>query len=186
MDKGRVENISKKKLEIDGRIIYLVKWENLSEPSWEYAEDLGNDDDLVKHFEEKYGRTNKSEIDTSSPICSKKKLKIEKKVDSANSSILTNITRNVDLTNSLTQGDPDDDYDVKTNWDIDTPLCVKKLLNRPEDDRKYCIVEWNTRSDGTTPADDEVLYSIMKEKYPEILIDFFESRWLSNKLLLTK
>jgi hypothetical protein len=82
-------------------------------------------------------------------------------------------------------GNPDDNPDdLKANLEYDTPLCVKRL-QKSYNGPTMVEVEWNQRSDGMTPNNELVLYQKIKDKFPEVLIQFYEERLLTNKTKLT-
>ena len=73
--------------------------------------------------------------------------------------------------------EPEERIDEEGTIEKDVPLRVvsgKQHKNNPLD--LICTVEWKKRDDGKKPADSEVKNSVLKEKYPSVLIEFYESK----------
>jgi hypothetical protein len=169
-DKRIVEDIMKKKKSIEGKLIYLVKWEGSAIPTWEPVERFRNTDmAAIRRFEAR----NEKMFKVTQP---------ERGGYESSNSILDNTMKPSE--HSTQVGDyPDDDFEVRANWDIDSPLSVKCIKQCEE--KYYCEVEWNSRSDGTTPSNELVPYGRVRESYPELLIEFFEARLTLKKINLS-
>lgn len=73
--------------------------------------------------------------------------------------------------------EPEERIDEEGTIEKDVPLRVvsaKQHKNNPLD--LICTVEWEKREDGKKPANSEVKNSVLKEKYPIVLIDYYESK----------
>ena len=52
-----------------------------------------------------------------------------------------------------------------------------KIINaRKEGDIVYCLIDWETRPNGVKPKTSEVTTNEFGEKYPYMLIEFYESK----------
>ncbi len=45
-----------------------------------------------------------------------------------------------------------------------------------KDNEVLCCMEWNKRYDGTLPKHSFLSNKILKEKYPQLLLDYYESK----------
>ena len=72
---------------------------------------------------------------------------------------------------------------MEGNIEEDIPLKIlssKQNIKDPKD--LLCLVEWEKRKDGTKPTNSQVRNSLIKQKYPYILLDYYESQLtFSNK-----
>lgn len=75
------------------------------------------------------------------------------------------------------KAEPEERIDEEGTIEKDVPLRIisgKQHKNDPLD--LLCLVEWKKREDGKKPADSEVKNSVLKEKYPLILIEYYERK----------
>lgn len=138
-----------KKVE-DGEIKYLIKWEGWSkeESTWEPMSNLGHIQDLIAEFEKKRKPTNANKLRGRQS----KKL-AEQETDSkvkVEKKILHDLGMNI----------PEEIINVKKH----------------SDDNILCLVKFKDRPDGITTDDAYVSSTILKEIYPKVLIDFYESK----------
>lgn len=95
--------------------------------------------------------------------------------------IISNIRSNGNSNASNNKKDFNFDEYLKGNIEYDKPKSIEwaKLING----KMYFNVNWEPRSDGTTPSEDIIPHKIIKSKYPHVLIDFYESRLKFGKKL---
>jgi len=73
----------------------------------------------------------------------------------------------------------DDEFSPKTYGSYDNGDLPRKLLTARQGvkpDEVNCLVEWNQRKNGIKPMESFVSNKILREKCPNLLLDFYESR----------
>jgi hypothetical protein len=73
---------------------------------------------------------------------------------------------------------------MPSNLDIDVPYCIRYV--KKNNNGTFAEVEWMPRSDGITPNNELVPYRLVREKYPGLLIDFYEDRLITNKTKISQ
>ena len=57
---------------------------------------------------------------------------------------------------------------------IDKP--IKIMTGKKVDDKVICTLSWEPRETGIQPNDSDVTSDMLKDNFPELLLDFYESR----------
>jgi hypothetical protein len=205
-DLYQVEKIVKKRIDEKGRELYYVKWYGYPEEAntWELAENLPNIDLVVKAFEsqqinqqpnginKKIKDKESSEVNfqhlqnktliNNSYMPSKKVMKTEAKINDFNKNLVVKETEIIDLTDETPLGNIIPPSQV--SLEIDTPYCVKVI--KKTNHGTFAEIEWMPRSDGITPNNTLISYKTVKENYPQLLIDFYEDRILTNRTKISR
>jgi len=151
---------------------YLVKWEgyDYSQSTWEPAENLINVPELILEFEQ---REREREINRS--------LQNSSKNDNDSSLNNDDNEENVNKQNKswrqekLKKNAPMRDDCVKRCLDVDQipeTIVTAKMI----EGEIYCLTKFKERSDGIIPKDCYILSEELSNKFPDILIDFYESK----------
>ncbi len=150
-EKFEVECILDRKL-LGNRPVYKIKWVGypLSECTWEPLAHLSQVMDLVDAYEEV--RKLEAEIP-------------EAPLDEFGHPIRSAVV--MKETSAETSK-------VMGKLEVDTPVGI--LAGRLETGRVICKLEWARRLDGTLPLPSEVHSDEIKEEFPELLLDFYESQ----------
>ena len=203
-----VDKILDKKI-VKEKVIYKIKWKNypLSQCTWEPIENF-IDKSVVNDFEKQLktkpekrrpGRppkkkppivkeeneeeessdnkeessdsTNKeksSESSSSEKKSSEESNSEKKSSESASSSIKNILEMKKKKIGNIKNDIPEKIISSKQNVDVPSDLC--------------CFVEWKVRKDGTKPDNSYVKNSEIKEKFPYVLLDYYEEQiMLSSK-----
>jgi hypothetical protein len=215
-DLYQVEKIVQKRIDEKGRIMYYIQWQGHPEEAntWEFEENVPNIDSAVKSFEvanqlntkgvgfaaarskgvDFQQFNNRSLINNSKS--SKKAAKLDNKLNSNDSSFskIAKKTEVIDLTSDYSgdgfryKGTSEENgmpsTQLTANLDIDIPYSIKCIKKNSHG--TFAEVEWMPRSDGITPNNELMLYKIVREKYPQLLIDFYEDRIITNKTRISQ
>jgi len=149
-----VEEVIGKRLNHKGQTQYLIKWEGypVEDSTWEPLENLTNIKSLIKFYEEKSKK--KQELENIPKIPTEVNKQSENKI-STNS----NITKS--------------SYEVIDNLGMLIPTTI--LTARQMDKQIYCLVEFlQSGTENVKPV--FVPSKLLKEAYPQILIEFYESK----------
>jgi hypothetical protein len=151
-DEYEVEEIIGKRLNHKGQTQYLIKWEGYSieDSTWEPLEHLSKIKTLIKMFEEKSKR---KEI-----------------LDNVSNKVIKAVNNPPNNSNNLK---------VKQSYEIIDEigsLIPSSIITvRLIDNKLHCLVDFlQTASETLQPA--YVPSNIIKETYPKILIDYYESK----------
>jgi hypothetical protein len=146
-----VEKILDKKYE-NGRLLYLVKWLDYpnSENTWEPLTHLTDVRELIEEFE---------------------KEQLEKEKGGF-------VDKNFEF----------DDRPFKFKYisnkpptgNIKTDIPKKFKSAKKAEENVYILVEWNERMDGIQPLDSYIVNKVLREKYGNMLLDFYEDRLKFN------
>lgn len=170
-----VEKILKKKTHPE--LMYLVKWEgyDISEATWEPLRNLEDVKYLIEEFENRQA------------LLANKKRSRDHQIDfgkkTETSSVSNGESENFD------ENDKEQDKNYKkfrknkmtkseiVHEDIEEGNIPEKVINAKLIDKKlYCLVKYVERSDGIIPDDSYVPSSVLTEKCPRLLVDFYESK----------
>jgi hypothetical protein len=169
-----VEKILKK--QTHPKLRYLVKWEGYdeSESTWEPLENLMNIKPIVEAFEEKLIQRKKRFRDNynsnkKTDTSSSQNHSYERDEDHQEDKKTCN-GRNNNLQNNLNNNDNFRD-EVEEGLKPDKVVNAKLISNK-----LYCLVRFQERSDGIVPDDCYLPSDYLSEKFPGILIDFYESK----------
>ena len=165
---------------------YLVKWENypMNQCIWEPEENLKNVQQLLQEFEK---NKNENESVNSNDVFQKKKRGRPKKIYKSDDDDYDDKSENQISSRKLEKNKNDTHYkhEEKTNYTIsnkgidvdyenDTPLKVVSLTKVDGD--LYFLTKWKVRNNGITPDDCLIKNSFFKEKFPKILVEYYETR----------
>lgn len=189
-----VERVIKKKVE-EGKTYYLIKWKNYSENemTWEPMENLFSIFDLIDTFEEQQKKlrypnyemdqsekgdesydSSLAEIDMKKRRRKRKRRRTKSKfvVEKPNHKRIPIEEHKKEILQEHLKGD----------ITFDTPHKVKNV--KIQNGRLVFNICWQSRSDGATPYDELVSHDILREKFPYLLLDFYEERLMygSKKL----
>lgn len=177
-----VEKILARK-KYQGSVLYKVKWKNypLSSCSWEPVNNF-EDIDIIKSFEESMQKKRKGKPGRKPKIFSMPEEKNkEKKEGDLEAKPKENENKSSESSASFFSSVKD--LSLEGNIEEDIPLKIlssKQNIKDPKD--LLCLVEWEKRKDGTKPTNSQVRNSLIKQKYPYILLDYYESQLtFSNK-----
>lgn len=149
-----VEKILEKKI-IKGEIKYLIKWDGwpIEDSTWEPLSNLGNIKNLIEIFEKERA------IKNSKPKQRRRRRR-------------RNMIKNINNSNNNVSSELESIiiYDLKDDVPIEI-LSVKK-----GNEGILALVRFETRSDGIEPCDKYVPTYILRELYPKVLINFYESK----------
>ena len=169
---------------------YLIKWENwdLKDSTWEPIENLTNALDLVDEFEKNlaiknYEKKNKIEREYKKTIRNFYESDDEEEVKP------NFLNGNKRKKNSDIE-EQEFNYREYKSYKIKKPKKTENILNKfPNNehvdsiktvklikDLIHCLVEWRPQSTGLQMEDCFVPSSILGEKVPNLLIDFYESK----------
>lgn len=177
-----VEKILAKK-KYQGLVLYKVKWKNypLSSCSWEPANNF-EDIDIIKSFEESMKKRKlKSGRKPKILPTYNEKDKEKKEVADLEGKPKENENKTIDSSASFLSSVKELSLEGKIQVDIPLKiLSAKQNIKDPKD--LLCLVEWDKRKDGTKPKNSQVRNSLIRQKYPYVLLDYYESQLtFSNK-----
>jgi hypothetical protein len=144
--------------------LYKVKWTGFPEEecTWEPKSNLVLAPKILKEFEKKFEK--KSEKGK------KKELGKEPKKDK------TNLKKNLTKEKKKLTMDKKIDLDITSiygNINVDVPKKVVGL--KKENEELFCLIEWEN-NDKNKKLNSVVKQSIIREKYPFLLLSFYEQR----------
>jgi hypothetical protein len=199
----KVEKIINKREDEYGRIMYYVKWFGYPEEAntWELEENLNDIESLVKNYESQASQsTLKTFFNDYKQIMHKSETRtpnlkppVKHEVKGESIKRITNKTEVIDLTSDTDAAIPSrpviseinlSPLPVKASLDIDIPYCVKWVKKTTQG--TWVEIEWMPRSDGITPNNELITYKTVRAKYPQLLIDFYEDRLITNKTKISK
>ena len=188
-----VEKIIAKE-KIGNEVRYLVKWENFPEAdcTWEPEDNLDNVKDLLEEFNNNINeneRENEKDM-INIPDFQKRKRGRPKKNNenhNENNNDSTKLESKREKQESVRkERTPIKDYimenpTVDPKYGNDIPERIISLRKIQED--LFCLTKWKCRNDGIQPEDCLVKNSFYKQKYPKLLIEYYESRvrFVNNK-----
>eukprot|EP00826_Nyctotherus_ovalis_P036813 TRINITY_DN3299_c0_g5_i1.p1 TRINITY_DN3299_c0_g5~~TRINITY_DN3299_c0_g5_i1.p1 ORF type:complete len:174 (-),score=41.56 TRINITY_DN3299_c0_g5_i1:44-565(-) len=132
---------------------YKIKWKNYpeAESTWEPLENLLNVYDLVAQFESKQTQSD-SHIDLSLP---------------------KSFTPGTRSPHETAPSQPPPNSGIGS---LATDVPDKILSGRMSEKKIYCTIEWKARENGIRPLESEVVSTELREKYANLLLDFYESK----------
>jgi hypothetical protein len=145
-----VEKILDKRIE-DGIVEYYIKWEGYDdiESTWEPMENLDNIQNLIAEFEAENRKKGTHSTHKASRVSKPQ----------AVAQIANELARS-----RLTEEFPDDQV----------PESISTV--KADNDVMYAFVNWQAGSDGTSPESCFVKTSILADRYPKMLIAFYERK----------
>lgn len=187
-----VEKILDKKI-IKGEPKYLIKWIGWDEDdsTWEPLENLTNIIPMVNKFEKKImeeGGNENTLTKIKEIMKSKNNISLDKKrKESKSKSKSKSISRSRSRTRSpLKRVKSKKEMNLLKserspgNIECDLPkkIISGKLIenNQEEGSEVICIIEWKPRINGIQPQDSAISNKVLREKYPQLLIDYYESK----------
>lgn len=179
----QVEKILDKKITSSG-VKYLIKWVGWpsEESTWEPLANLGNVMKMVNEFER--DRKNSKEIchlssDSEQGDCKtvkypNKKIKTKPKSirPRRNSSLSSETNREL----SLSEDSPEKErvsIEGRIECDIPHKIVTAKLKSNKE---VLCLIEWRKRYDGHKLENSWVSNKVLRNQYPLLLVDYYESK----------
>jgi len=172
-----VEEVLDKRI-FNGKTEYLIKWEGWSEQdsTWEPIDNLQNIKNLIDKFEKERKEAKKRRLEqklnkeadeknagSSSEQKTNKKPRLDDKIENRNSN--SNIIPEKEKSNAEA---------LPTDFEFNEPEEVISV--RKEGDQIRCFVRFKERSDGVIPENSYISSSVLKELYPKILINYYESK----------
>ena len=190
-----VEKIIAKE-KIGNEVRYLVKWENFPEAecTWEPEDNLDNVKDLVDDFNNNINENGREkEKPLNIPELQKRKRGRPKKRESKNDNSLDSNEMKTKLDDKRKKEDSSykealenkeiilENRSLVPKYEKDIPERIISLRKIDED--LFCLTKWKCRNDGIQPEDCLVKNSYYKQKYPKLLIEYYESRvrFVNNK-----
>lgn len=177
----------------NGKVLYYIKWKGfpLEDATWEPIDNLGNASKIIKNFEARNGteakkptksitgRTQKEPKEkksTSSLLDRSKKIQKRSKESTREKKATGRKDKNeekIKLIGDFDKDVPDKIYDHGilnerngTMTDVENKTPFKSLF--------FCI-EWKKRSDGNTPINAVLPFHLIKDKFPELLLDYISN-----------
>jgi hypothetical protein len=188
-----------------GKVIkYKIKWQGYPEKysTWEPMDNLQEVVDMVEDFDSQF--QDRDAIKKSKPIKNKNdvsvltgrkrkpeevKLSSDEEVDDAGFEMeKTSVRGKKNLAKSalaITNKIPieadssNSDYNNAPQGKFETDKPSKIITGKQHDDNEYeiiCLVEWKKRADGRIPKPTYYTNAELKERCPNLLIEFYESR----------
>jgi hypothetical protein len=166
-----VEKVLDKKIE-NGEVLYLIKWDGwpIENSTWEPLENLDNIKNLIEKYENEKADT-------------KKRLGRPPKTlkDRSVSSGIKNSQKKEEgkVYKKQLEEPCQDEKSLTVNVITDLgDLIPEQVLSvkRDQEQNILCYVNFKERSDGTTQDNSYIPSYILKEKYPKILISYYESK----------
>ena len=160
-----VEKVLDKKIE-NGEMRYLIKWEgwSIENSTWEPLENLGNIKNLIEKYEKEKRESRKK---LGRPAKPDKPEKTPRKKDEAPKKKVPE--------NEEEEPVEKNEAGVMTDFDYNIPEEVISV-KRDKDGQILCLVKFRERSDGILPENAYVPSSLLKDVYPKILINYYESK----------
>ncbi len=168
-----VEKILEKKIE-EGTEKYKIKWEGYSKKdcTWEGLENLESVMNLVEKFNNKHKENKESK-----PKRAKGRPRKEVKSLLPLISSPERLPSNTDSENTaMNTEEPKRKYSI---FSFDLPERILKI-NKDEKGEIFFLVQWKPRRDGEKVQDSMLANETMRNYFPQLLLDFYESR-VKNK-----
>jgi hypothetical protein len=169
-----VEKIENKRTNSKGQVEYFIKWQGWSrkDNTWEPKSHLKQCLDLINEYENK----NKKKIPK---VIKPKKKNATKTIQiQTDEDTVAQVNKDTKATTSNKVVMTDEIISTQEgNLEFDIPKFIKSaFLKDKERSELSCLVEWKARYDGTTPKDSYCSSLLLKQRYPDILFQYFESR----------
>ena len=167
-----VEAVRDKKI-VNGEVYYLIKWDGYPESSdtWEPKENLENIQNLIQDFEKK-------QINNKSKNKNKKNISIQKEIDLNEECSISPEKKKKKSKSHFNKNNSKDKMNFNELICLDLDGFVPEtILNVKKGEKEIlCLVSFYERSDGISRDNCWIPTKIISEKFPQILIKFYESK----------
>lgn len=194
-----VEKVLDKKIE-DGEVKYLIKWEgwSIDQSTWEPIENLNNINHLIEDFErealELRDKEKKRKVGRPPLRESMKKLIEDREKDKGNTKQLFNSQKvfseknkdNISSSSKTTLKNNDQQSKEKIEENkLDSEISDLLEMNEPDEiigvkkDKNngiLCLLKFKERPDGLQIENTYIPSNVLKERFPKVLIRFYESK----------